>query len=88
MKTNYYINVNRKKIASNKKNKSKDPPISVRRGRAGKSSYANKIPIKDKEGNTVAWVEYSPDQPLSCGAQVFVTCLYPTDVQQEVGCDC
>tara|TARA_B100000780_G_C21107877_1_gene447496 strand:- start:252 stop:482 length:231 start_codon:yes stop_codon:yes gene_type:complete len=32
----------------------------------------NRAIIKDKDGNPVAQLVYSPDKPLSCGAKVWI----------------
>jgi len=38
----------------------------------GKTYKSNRADIKDKEGNILATVIYSPDKPLSCGAKVWI----------------
>jgi hypothetical protein len=36
------------------------------------NNYANNVNILDKQGNIVATIKYSKDNPLSCGAKVWI----------------
>lgn len=66
--TKTIVVINRNKIASNKKNGTKEAVISVRRGRSGKPQYVDQFDIKD--GKLV----YDPQNPLKCGATVWIEC--------------
>lgn len=59
--------INRHVIAANKKNGTKDPPISVRRGRNGKPTYYQEYPFECE-----AKLIYDPEHPLKCGATVWL----------------
>jgi len=62
----YYVNVNRGRIDSNRKNKTNLPPISIRRGKRGASTYAHEVELP--EGTRLI---YSPHEPiLPCGARL------------------
>lgn len=37
-----------------------------------RNSYAHQANILDKEGNVIASVIYRPDNPLKCGARVWI----------------
>lgn len=59
------IHVNRNIIASNAKNGTSDPVITVKEGRSNR--YAHTVEILGPSR-----MVYSPDCPLSCGAKVWV----------------
>lgn len=59
--------INRHVIAANKKNGTTDPPISVRRGRNGKPTYYHEYPFECE-----AKLVYNPENPLKCGATVWL----------------
>jgi hypothetical protein len=71
----YYINVASAVCRSNKKTGACAPAIVVRRGRSGRSNRATRVFICDAAGNVVAAVSQL-ERPLSCGATVYVECLY------------
>lgn len=64
------IHVHQQKIKSNLKNGTKEPPIIVRNYKEIK--YASYVEILDEDGNVVATLIYQPDNPLSCGARVWL----------------
>lgn len=64
------IHVNQHRIKSNAKNNLCEPVITCKTYK--ENNYGHEAIIKDKEGNVVAVVRYSPDKPLSCGAKVWV----------------
>ena len=72
------IHINQHVIKSNKKNKQTKPPITVKTYKS--NDYGNSVSIRDKDGNEVARVIYSPDKPLSCGA----TCWIETNEEVTV----
>jgi hypothetical protein len=59
------IHVNQHVIRRNRKTGSKDPVLTVKRGRT--NLYADRVVIV---GPSV--VVYSPDKPLNCGARVWI----------------
>jgi hypothetical protein len=60
------IHVNQHIIKRNRKTGEREPPIAVRKGRRGKSTYVNEYKI----GNLS--IVYKPDTPLPCGATVWI----------------
>lgn len=63
------IHVNQHNIKANAKGENK-PVITCKTYK--NNIYANQAIIKDKEGNIIAKIIYSPDKPLSCGAKVWI----------------
>ena len=59
--------INRHVIASNKKHGKKDPPISIRKGKNGKTEYVSELTI-----NKPCCLVYNPEKPLKCGATVWL----------------
>ena len=59
--------INRHVIASNRKNGTNDPPISVRRGRGGTPDYCHQY-----VNNNPSKLVYDPEHPLKCGATVWL----------------
>lgn len=59
--------INRHVIAANRKNGTREPPISVRRGRNGKPTYHHEY-----ENSNPSKLVYDPDNPLKCGATVWM----------------
>lgn len=71
MKT--YIHVNQHKIKSNAKSNEREPVLTVKTYKS--NDYAHEVEILDADGNVAAKVVYSPDEPLDCGARVWIeTC--------------
>jgi hypothetical protein len=64
------IHVNQHKIRRNQKTGEREPVLTVKTYKS--NDYAHEAVIRDKEGNEVARVIYSPDKPLSCGARVWI----------------
>ena len=72
------IHVNQHKIKSNAKSGSRAPVLTVKTYKS--NDYAHEAVIRDKDGNEVARVVYSPDKPLSCGARVWVETLLDVEL--------
>lgn len=68
--TTIYVHVNQHVIRRNRKTGEREPPITVRRGKHGKSHRVQAIALEGK-----VRVVYSPDKPLPCGAQVWLELL-------------
>lgn len=71
------IHINQIKIKSNNKTGDRDPVITVKSYKEGRkthheNNYASEVDILDKDGNIVASVVYRPDDPLPCGAKVWI----------------
>jgi hypothetical protein len=64
------IHVNQHNIKKNVKNGTKDPVLTVKTYKS--NDYAHQAIIKDKNGEEVARIIYSPEDPLSCGARVWI----------------
>lgn len=64
------IHVNQHNIKSNARNEEKKPVLSCKTYKS--NTYANEVEIKDKAGNVIAKIVYSPDKPLKCGAKVWI----------------
>lgn len=82
------IHINAHKIRSNAKNGTREPVITVKRGKT--NTYGHEVVIRDDEGREVARVIYRPDKPLSCGARVWLTTelnveVITTDAAQGAG---
>ena len=60
------IHINQHVIKKNRKTGERNPPIAVRKGRNGKSTYHNEY----TDGKCT--VVYRPDAPLPCGATVWI----------------
>lgn len=79
------IHVNQHNIKANAKHSTNKPVITVKTYKD--NTYGHEAVIKDKDGNEVARVIYSPAKPLSCGAKVWIETEYEVDVisQPTVG---
>ena len=64
------IHVNQHVIKSNSKNNECEPVLTCKTYKDNK--YASEVEILDKNGEVVAKVIYRPDNPLSCGAKVWI----------------
>lgn len=64
------IHVNQHIIKANRKNGTQLPVLTVKTYKS--NTYAQEAIIRDKDGEEVARVVYSPDKPLSCGAHVWI----------------
>ena len=64
------IHINQHVIRKNTKTGERNPVITCKTYNT--NDYADKVIIKDKDGDEVATIVYSPDKPLSCGARVWI----------------
>ena len=64
------IHVNQHRIRDNVKNGTREPVITVKDYKANR--YGRLVTIFDKHGEPAAVVRYEPDNPLSCGARVWI----------------
>ena len=64
------IHVNQHVIKSNRKNEQNDPVLTVKTYKT--NEYVHEVAILDKDGEIAAVVRYSSDNPLSCGAEVWI----------------
>ncbi len=64
------IHVNQHQIKSNSKNNTQEPVLTCKTYKS--NDYAHEALILDDKGNEVARVVYRPDNPLSCGAKVWI----------------
>ena len=58
------IHINQHVIRKNTKTGERNPVITCKTYNT--NDYADKVIIKDKDGDEVATIVYSPDKPLSC----------------------
>jgi hypothetical protein len=63
------IHVNQHNIKANLKGSNK-PVITCKNYKS--NNYANNVNILDDNGKVVATIKYSPNNPLSCGAKVWI----------------
>lgn len=71
------IHVNQHNIKGNAKNGTNNPVLSVKGYKPGnkthsENDYCHEVSILDKDGNEVARVVYQPNDPLPCGAKVWI----------------
>ena len=64
------IHINQHVIRKNTKTGERNPVITCKTYNT--NDYADRVIIKDKNGDEVATIVYSPDKPLSCGARVWI----------------
>jgi hypothetical protein len=64
------IHVNQHNIRRNATKGTTDPVLTVKTYKS--NTYTDTAEILDAEGNVVARVVYQPDNPLSCGARVWI----------------
>lgn len=74
------IHVNQHKIRANihKAPDEQEPVLALRTYKG--TEYANTLTIRDKDGEAVARIVYSPDKPLSCGARVWIETYQDVEV--------
>lgn len=84
----WYVHINRGTIDTNRNNGKRDPtydfapPISVRKGKSGKSRYGFEVQLP--VGSTIL---YSPvEDLLSCGAKVVIKCHEEPVIFTITGC--
>jgi hypothetical protein len=69
-KSKTIIHVNQHVIRKNGKTGEREPVLTIKN--RGTNEYAHEAYILDDDGNIVAKVVYRPDDPLSCGAKVWI----------------
>lgn len=80
----YYTHINRGVIDSNRKHGRSDPPITFRKGRRGKATYAHEVALP--AGSRVIYSAHTPLLP--CGARlVIVSDTAPTAIAKATGAD-
>jgi hypothetical protein len=72
------IHVNQHIIKANNKNGANDPVLTVKTYKS--NDYAHEAIIRDDNGKEVARIVYSPEDPLSCGARVWIETKNNVDV--------
>lgn len=82
------IHVNRGTIDSNRVRSQDNPPLSMRRGRRGKSEYGDRILIYGKDGEIAGEVVYNRDGILPCGAKAVIIAHHGARVDEPVARDC
>ena len=75
------IHVNQHEIKKNNKTGTENPVLTIKTYKS--NTYAQQAIIKDKDGNEVARVIYSPDKPLSCGARVWIETKNEVEIINE-----
>ncbi|HLP88425.1 MAG TPA: hypothetical protein VK184_07525 [Nostocaceae cyanobacterium] len=65
-----HVNQHNIRANANPENKTKLPVITVKL--LSENIYANKVEILDDNGNVIAIVVYRPNNPLPCGAKVWI----------------
>lgn len=73
-----FIHVNQHVIKANNKTGDRNPVITVKTSTS--NTYGHRVAILDADGNVVAEVIYSPDNPLRCGARVWIETRNPVKV--------
>jgi len=73
------VHVNQHVIKANRSNGENNPVLTVKTYRS--NEYAHEAIIRDKDGNEVARVVYRPDNPLSCGAHVWIETENDVEIQ-------
>ena len=64
------IHINQHKIRSNSKTGDREPVITCKTYKS--NNYAKEVDVLDENGKVVCTVVYRPDNPLSCGAKVWI----------------
>ena len=64
------IHINQHKIRSNSKTGDREPVITCKTYKS--NDYAKEVDVLDENGKVVCTVVYRPDNPLSCGAKVWI----------------
>jgi hypothetical protein len=64
------IHVNQHKIKANAKNGTEDPVLTIKTYKS--NTYAHTAIIYGQDGLEAARIIYQPDDPLSCGARVWI----------------
>ena len=71
------IHVNQHIIRKNTKTGESKPCLTVKDYKSNR--YAHEAIIRDKDGNEVAKIVYSPHEPLSCGARCWIETKYDVE---------
>lgn len=66
------IHVNQHVLRSNRKTGAREPALTLKRGRHGRSVPVHEAVARDRDGHEVFRVVYRPDDPLPCGAVCWV----------------
>jgi hypothetical protein len=64
------IHVNQHVIKANRKENKNDPVLTVKTYKS--NDYLSEVAIMGQDGEIAAIVKYSPNKPLSCGAEVWI----------------
>ena len=64
------IHVNQHIIRSNRASGKAEPVLTVKGG--GANRYASRVDVLGEDGKVVCTVVYRPENPLSCGAEVWI----------------
>jgi hypothetical protein len=64
------IHVNQHRIKANARNGFRFPVVTVKQGKT--NAYGHEVVIYGQDGKEAARVVYRPDNPLSCGAKVWI----------------
>jgi hypothetical protein len=84
-RTDTVIHVNRGKIDGNRKHQRDEPPLTMRKGRAGRSSYSDRIIIYDQDGRPAGEVVYNKAGILPCGAKAVIIAYHGAALDQVEG---
>lgn len=76
------VHVNSNTIKANRKHGTHTAPLSIRKTRSAKATYCHELMILDKDGTVVARVVYEPENPLSCGAQIWIETNYDVEISK------
>lgn len=75
------IHVNQHVIKSNAKSGGREPVLTVKDYKQNRK--AHEAIIRDANGVEVARVVYRPDQPLSCGARVWIETSNTVEIEES-----
>ena len=78
------IHINQHKIKSNRKTGECEPVITCKTYKENR--YGHEVIIKDKYGDEVARVRYRPNNPLPCGAHVWLETKEDVEVLEFKEC--
>jgi hypothetical protein len=80
----HVIHVNQHRIKHNRKTGECTPVITCKTYKDNR--YGHEAIIRDKQGNEVAKIVYSPNKPLNCGARVWIETQNEVDVYEFEEC--
>lgn len=87
------IHVNKHVIASNRKHGRDEPPIAVRQYRDAEVKtpkhveYGHEVELLDRQGAVVARFIYDPENPLLCGARLWLETELEVRVEHRVSAE-